>query len=435
MANTVKQIPFNVNLPERGLVAQEDGSLYNYANTKLNPSTAVVDHSSSPVAVTRASAAVSHNPTRGNLTLAPSNNTAFGDLGIQSSRQVVNSLSNSDMRSGTTGYTLTDTGGIVTTSAAQDSSLGESDRAFRLTMNNTSGSLQTVEVYQSISGVSLDEWWSAQARVLTIQRSDPSIVALLRIVDIDNANISSSNIGINTDVYELTSISQKATGASTDFRISFYFQVPDTETLDVKFTNTMLAQSPWETHYVPSTTGPTTRNADVIDIGASGDPFFVHLTDEMWSVDFKTLGSLATISGENQLQYLFSSYNGVNGTNLFVDDPNTITWHADFNGTPENVTVVMPSALGQLPYRVYFRILTNGGNYDRQMFVERLDTGDIEASTVLTTANLPIHGDVMKLGRDDSDANNFDGFLGRLTYWGNRSNESMDRINDNWPVT
>jgi hypothetical protein len=63
-----------------------------------------------------------------------------------------------------------------------------------------------------------------------------------------------------------------------------------------------------------------------------------------------------------------------------------------------------------------------------------MDTGAITASTVLNTANLPIHGDVMKLGRDNADANNFDGFIGGLMFWGDRSDTSMNRLNDNWPV-
>jgi hypothetical protein len=119
---------------------------------------------------------------------------------------------------------------------------------------------------------------------------------------------------------------------------------------------------------------------------------------------------------------------------LFVDDVDTITWQADFNGSLEDVSMTV-AGLGIVPHRAYMRTLDDGaGGYDRELFVENLVTGAITVSTLLNTPNLPIQGDIMKIGRDNADANILDGFIGRLTFWGNRNNPSMHRINDNWPA-
>ncbi len=434
-ANTVKQIPFSPDLSVGGLTSQESGIGLLNANNTLVSSGPYVSQSQTPVTMTRNSVGVTQNPVNGDLTLAAVDGPAFGDIGIQIGRQKDNELTNSDARSGVTGYTLTDVGGIVVTFATQASGIDESDQAIRLRMVNTSGGPQFVELHQSISGGLINEYWTAQASIKALEVIGISTIGLIRVVDFSNSQISSNSFLENFDVFERVGVTHQLTAASADFRWNIQFSVPDTETLDVLITNNSLVNSSWNTHYVPSTTGPTTRESDVVDVGATDDPFFTHLVDEMWSIDFKTLGVLTTISGgESQLQYLFSSFNGVNGTNLFVDDVNTITWQADFNGSLEDVTLVV-TGLGAVPHRVYMRTLDDlAGGFDRQLFVENLVTGAISASTVLNTTNLPIQGDIMKIGRDDSDANILDGFIGRLTFWGNRFNLSMNRINDNWPT-
>jgi hypothetical protein len=332
-------------------------------------------------------------------------------------------------------YTVVDPGPVVITAVDEDSGISESDKAFRLRMVNTTGSVKTVSVYQASTG-SINEFWTSQIRYKVLEVIGLPI-AILRVFDNTNTQIASSapfDLTL-TGLYHLEAATLQLTAASADLRWELLVTIEDTETLDMLFTNTQLAISPWQAHYVPSVVPPVTREADVIDVGLSDDvnPFFSHATDQMWSIDFRTLGTLSTVAGVNQLQYIFSSYDGVNGTNLFVDAVDTLTWQADFNGSLENVSVTI-AGMGDSPFRVFFRITTNGGNFDRQLFVESLLTGTITASTVLTTANLPIHGLLVKLGRDDSDANYFDGFLGRFMFWDNRSNLSMNRINTNWPV-
>lgn len=433
----IKQLPLSPNLAVGGLTSQITGSgLLNLNNVVTNSGT-YVSQDQTPVTVTRASEALTQNPVSGDLVLASDNEPAFGDIGLQIGRQTVNELSNSDIRTGTTGYVLVDTGGIVTEFAAADSGISESDKAIRLTVDNTTGVTQFVEVYQTISGALSGETWHAQFCMKAVGNTQGFSAALIRVVDQDNATITSNAFAISdllTGKYIRSTAIQTLTGNSNDLRCSVQFQVPGTFTFDVLLTNASLVESPWVPHYVPSTTGPTTRESDEVDVGSASNPFYTHAVDEMWSVDFKTLGPLTTLSGVAQLQYLFSTYNGVNGTSLFVDDVNTITWQADFNGSLENVTLVV-TGLGAVAHRAYMRVLDDGaGGYDKQLFVENLETGAITASTVSNTANLPIQGDVLKLGRDNADANILDGFIGRLAFWGDRNNPSMNRINSNWPT-
>jgi len=429
----VKQLPLSPNLAKSGLTSQRnDVGLYNLNNLPVN-SGKYVAQDQTPVVITRSSPAVTQNPVSGGMELVPTNSPAFGDIGLQIGRQTINELSNSDMRNGTTGYTLVDLGTIVTVFSTTSSGVEESDTAIKITVNNTTGIAQFVEVYQTISGALSGETWNAQGS-LKIVSSSATVAGLIRVVDQDNATITSSNFTSSANVFTRATAIQTLGGNSNDLRWSVQFQVPNTDTFDVLITNAALVESPWTPHYVPSETGPTTRATDVVDVGATSLPFFTHAVDEMWSIDFRTLGPLTTVAGASQLQYLMSTYNGVNGTNLFVDDVNTITWEADFNGSPESTTVVV-AGLGQTPHRAYMRILDDGaGGYDRELFVENLTTGAITASTLLNTTNLPVQGDILKLGRDDADANILDGFLGRLVFWDNRSNQSMNRINNNWPT-
>jgi hypothetical protein len=431
---TVKQLPLSPNLAQGGLTSQRnDLGLLDNNNVATNVGQYVAQNQT-PVVVTRNSEGLTQNPVNGNLSLVAVDEPAFGDIGLQIGRQTVNSLSNSDARNGTTGYTLVDTGGIVTTFDTVASGIDESDTALHLVVDNTSGFVQFVEIYQTISGALSGESWGAQASLKFISGATQVAGTLVRIVDQDNVTITSNNVPPSLERFTKATAVQTLIGNSNDLRCSIQFQVPDTVQYECLITNTSLVLSPWPSHYVPSASGPTTRESDVVDVGSAGIPFFTHAVDEMWSIDFNTLGTLATVVGASQLQYLFSTYNGVDGTSLFVDDVDTITWQADFNGSLEDVTLVV-AGLGADPHRAYMRTLDDGGGgYDRQLFVENLTTGAITASTVLNTTNLPIQGDVMKLGRDNADANILDGFLGRLILWGNRSDLSMNRINDNWPT-
>jgi len=430
----VKQLPLSPNLAQSGLTSQRTGLGLLAGNNNPIPTGDYVAQNQTPVTFTRASEAVTQNPVNGNLVLAAANVPAFGDIGLQIGRQTTNYLSNSDIRNGTTGYTLVDTGSVVTLFTVDDSGLSESDQALRIQVTNTTGVSQFVEVYQSIAGALVGEAWAAQASVKFVTGADQVLGTLIRVVDQDNATITSNGYTVSEARYTRATALQTLTGNSNDLRWSVQIQVPDLVSFDVLITNAALVQSPWTPHYVPSPSGPTVRESDVVDVGVTGTPFFTHNVDEMWSIDFKTLGTLTTVAGASQLQYIFSSYDGVNGTNLYVDDVNTITWEADFNGSFETNTLVI-AGLGLVAHRAYMRILDDGGGgYDRQLFVENLETGVITASTVLNTINLPVQGDVMKLGRDNADTNILDGYLGRLTFWGNRTNLSMNRINDNWPT-
>lgn len=430
----VKQLPLSPNLSQSGLTSQRTGLGLLGGNNSPIITGDYVAQNQTPVTLTRNSEGVTQDPVTGNLVLAAVDIPAFGDIGLQIGRQTTNYLDNSDMRDSTTGYTLVDTGGIVTLFSTADSGISESDKAIRVTVNNTSGFVQFVEVYQAISGALVGEAWASQASIKYISGAIQVTGTLIRLVDQDNATITTNSFSVSENSYTRATALQTLTGNSNDLRWSVQFQVPDTAQFDVLITNSALVQSPWTPHYVPSVTGPTIRESDVVDVGVTGTPFFTHSVDEMWSVDFKTLGTLTTVAGASQLQYLFSSYNGVNGTNLYVDDVNTITWEADFNGSFESNSLVIAN-LGNNAHRVYMRILDDGGGgYDRQLFVENLNTGVIAASTVLNTTNLPVQGDIMKLGRDNANANILDGYLGRLIFWGNRNNPSMNRINDNWPT-
>jgi len=429
---TIKQLPLNPDAPLDGLASQETGvGTYNYENVATSTG-AYVSQVVTPVTLTRASEAVTANTVDGDTLLAAIDVPAFGDIGLQVGRAHDNELSNSDFRSSTTGWTLTDSGGIVTVFAATDSDINESSEALRIRAVNGTGSAKTVEVHQSTSGGSISTNWVAQG-LFKVSESVGSPIALIRLIDQTNANITTSPVSLTVDtIYRHEYVTQTLAAASTDLRWGIQLQLDDGETLDLKVTNVSLSESAWPVHYIPSTTGPTTRATDVVNVGSAGNAFYTHVVDTMWSIDVKTLGALTTIAGESQLQYIFSTYNGVNGTSLFVDDVNTITWRADFNSSFEDVTTTIA---GDHPYRVYLRVLDDGGGgYDRQMFVENLTTGAISASSVLNTSNLPIQGDILKLGRDNSDANILDGFVGRLMYWdGDRSNTSMQRINSNWP--
>jgi hypothetical protein len=434
VANVVRQLPLNPDMGVDGLAAQVTGFQYPYTNNLVFAGPLYINQTVSPVVFTRNSEGVTQNPVNADFSLDEIDEPAFGDLGIQVGPSWDNEIGNSDMRLGTGGYTTTDAGAIITAAATEDSGISESDTAYLLTMANTTGSVKTVTIYQSISGGLINEHWTAQCAVELIARTGNPFLSI-RVFDNTNTQLASSVFAISEDgVYRIAAASLQLTAGSSDLRWELHASLEDTEALSIRFTNASLAKSYSYHHYVPSPISPTTRDADVVTVGALSDPFYTQATDEMWSVDFRTLGTLATVANASQLQYILSSYNGVNGTNLFVDDPNTITWQADFNGTPENVTIALGSTMGATQFRAYFRVLTNGGSYDRQLFLENLATGDITASSILTTANLPIQGYFMKLGRDDSDANYFDGFLGRLTFWGNRSNASMDRINSNWPA-
>lgn len=438
MTNTVKTLPLNANSPLNGVAAQIIGAPSNFDNTHPTAKvTAYVEQVQTPVTVTRNSEAVTQNPINGDLSLVAADTAAFGDVGIQVSPAKINVLTNSDMRDSTNNYTVTDTGGICTLCTTEDSGISESDTAFRVRLVNTTGNPQTVTIHQATSGL-INEYWTAQLRHKVLEVVGFP-VPLIRVVDVSNASITSSVMEEDTQgLYMLTSTIQQLGAGSADLRWELNITLADTETFDLLFTNAQMAISPWTSQYVTSAVGPTTREADDIDIGGIYyaevlTPFFSHATDEMWSIDFNTNGTLATITTP-QLQYIMSSYDGVNGTNIFVDDPNTITWQADFNGALEPVTIALGVPLGIAHYRLFFRITTNGGNFDRQMFIEDPLNGNITASAILTTANLPIAGTVTKLGRDDADANYFDGFIGRFMFWDQRSNESMNRINTNWPV-
>lgn len=438
MTHIVRNLPLNPNIALDGLASQETGlgtfQIDNLQTTSILP---YVSQIQTPVTYTRNSQAVTHNPVTGNITLREVDEPAFGDLGIQVGPAKDNVLSNSDFRDGTVGYTTVDAGPVITLSTTEDSGLSESDQALRLTMVNSTGFAQTVSVYQSTTGL-INEFWTAQGRYQILSFvGNPS--ALFRIYDNTNAQITSSN-PLNLDLtgrYHQESATQQLVGNSADLRWELFVTLANGEELDLRVTNTQMVISPWRAHYVPSTIGPTTRDADTVDISTSSPEiplvrFFTHAPDEMWSISLKTLGQLTTLAGANQLQYIFSSYDGVDGTSLFVDDPNTLTWRADFNGSFEDVT--LSPIFGNTEYRLFFRILTNGGSFDRQLFAEDLLTGTIVASSVLTTPNLPVVGDLFKLGRDNADANYFDGFIGGLTFWDYRTNATMQRINSNWPT-
>lgn len=438
MTNVVRNLPLNPNIALNGLASQETGlGTLNNNNQFTESLLAVVSQVQTPVTYTRSGRAVTHNPVNGDLTLREVDEPAFGDLGIQVGPTKANRIYNSDMHNGTTSYLTIDAGPIIVTAITESSGISESDTAFRLRLVNTTGVTQTVSVYQSISGL-INEFWTAQIRYKIITSTGtPS--AVVRVFDNTNAQITSSS-PFELDIsgrYHSEAATQQLVANSSDLRWELFMSLDNTEILEFYFTNTQLAISPWKAHYVPSVIPPGTRGADVIDVGISIPdtlfPFFSHATDQMWSVNFNTLGVLTTLPSTSQLQYIFSTYNGVDGTSLFVDDPNTITWRADFNGSFEDVTVTTVG-LGDNAFRVFFRILTNGVNFDRQLFVESIVNGTIDASTVLTTPNLPITGDLLKLGRDDTDTNYFDGFIGNLMFWGNRSNLSMNRINTNWPT-
>jgi len=448
-ANQVKQIPFSPNLATTGLTSQESGQYPFNFQILPQPLGSYVAQRQSPVAITRNSPAVTSNLINADQILVAIDEPAFADIGVQVGRQKINSLSNTDMRNGTVGYTLTDPGGIVTAFTTDVSGISESDTAMRITMDNITAGVQFVTIEQPISGALVGEIWAAQAimKEVTATTGALAVATTMRIFDNDNTILTSSapiTMPIDKSTYFMRFVTQNLVGNSNDLRWSLQFQAPIGGQLDILVTNTSLSLSTWPVHYIPSATGPTTREADVIDVTTTDTsqvlplaPFFEHNVDEMWSIDFKTLGTLSPqVGSESKLQYLFSSYDGVNGTNLFVDITDTITWQADFNGSLENVVIAGITDLGQdFPFRVYMRTLDDGGGgYDRQMFVENLEDGTITASTVLNTTNLPIQGATMKIGRDDADANGLDGFIGRLTFWGNRSNPSMNRINDNWPT-
>jgi len=417
-------------MPSSGLASQVTQPVLGFDNIEEVDGSSTVSHDQTPVTFTRASEGVSQNPVTGDLTLAIDDIPAFGGPGIQVGPSKINVLSNSDMRNSISSYVITDSAGIVTSAFTEASGLSESDEAFRLTINNTSGGTQTVEVHQTSSGGLINDRWTAQGRFQILALSGTPVISI-RFVDQSNAQISSSVISSTVDdKYILYAVTHQLTAGSADFRWNLQIQVDDLETLDLRFTNLSLAQSPWPAHYVVSATGPTTRATDVVDIGES---FLAQPVDTMWSVDAITLGPLTTLSGENQLQYVFSSYNGVDGTSLFVDDVTTITWRADFNSSFEDVTIT--TFLGQNRYRVYFRVKDDGGGgFDRQMFIEHLPSGVITASSVFNTTNLPIQGTTTKWGRDKSDANPFDGFIGNLKFWGDRTDETMNRVNITWPV-
>ncbi len=382
MTNTVKTLPLNANSPLNGVAAQIIGAPSNFDNTHPAAKvTAYVEQVQTPVTVTRNSEAVTQNSINGDLSLVAADTAAFGDVGIQVSPSKINVLSNSDMRDMTSSYTITDTGGIVTVSTTEASGISESDMAFRLRLVNTTGGPETVTVHQATSGL-INEYWTAQVRHKVLEVIGAP-VPLIRVVDVSNASITSSVMEEDTQGrYMLTSTTQQLGAGSADLRWEMNITLADTETFDLLFTNAQMAISPWTSQYVTSAVGPTVREADDIDIGEIYyaevlTPFFSHATDEMWSVDFKTNGTLATVAGASQLQYIMSSYDGVNGTNIFIDDPNTITWQADFNGALEDVTIALGVPLGIAHYRMFFRITTNGGNFDRQMFIEDLINGSL----------------------------------------------------------
>ncbi len=432
-ANVVKQIPFNTDLSLGGLTSQESGLGLHGPNNVVFPTDAYVAHSQTPVTVTRNSNGISQNPVNGDWTPVAIDEPAYGGVGIQIGRQKDNELNNSDIRAGVTGYVLTDTGGVVTIFTSEDSGIGESVKAIRLRMVNPGGGVETVTVHQSKSGL-INEYWTAQTSVKVLEEiAIPT--TLIGVFDFTNTQLATDTVPPTGDVFARGFATLQLDAGSADLRWQLECVLPAFATLDILITNNSLVNSSWQTHYIPSTVGPTTRESDVVDVGATGFPFFIHLVDEMWSVDFSTLGVLTTLAGgESQLQYLFSSYSGVDGTNLFVDDVDTITWQADFNGSLEDVSMTV-AGLGIVPHRAYMRTLDDGaGGFDRELFVENLVTGDITVSALLNTPNLPIQGDIMKIGRDDSDTNILDGYLGRLVFWGNRNNPSMNRINDNWPT-
>ena len=418
-----------------GLAIQLTGTQLDFSNFPSFSGFGYIDQTTTTATVTRNSEGVTQNTINGDFLLDQIDEPSFGDLGIQVGPARDNEISNSDMRLGTVSYTVTDVGVIITAATTEDSDITESDTAFRLTMSNTTGNPQTVTIHQSIASGLINEHWAAQCVIDVVSFTGVPTLAV-RLFDNTNTQLATTGVSIliQDGIYRQYVASQQLVGASADLRWELQASLADTEALDIRFTNASLAKSYSAHHYVPSVIAPVTREADTIDVGAAFNPFYSHVTDTMWSVDFKTLGSLATVSDVSQLQYLFSSYSGVDGSSLFIDDPNTITWQADFNGALEDVTIVLGSTMGITPFRAYFRVLTNGGSFDRQLWLENLTTGDITASSILTTANLPIQGDIMKLGRDNADANHLDGFLGRFTFWDNRSNISMNRINVNWPL-
>src|SRR5690606_4314303 len=109
---------------------------------------------------------------------------AFSGLGLQVGPARENVLTNSDMSLGTTvptGYTLGDTGAVVTSSTLVNSGLGESTRASRHLIENSTGSSQTVTLHHASSGSS-GEWWNAQARV-RINDISGAVVVELKVRD------------------------------------------------------------------------------------------------------------------------------------------------------------------------------------------------------------------------------------------------------------
>jgi len=327
--NVIKQLPLNPNIALDGLASQITGTTP-FASDNLDTTTGL-DYAAqiqTPVTFLRNSQGLTHNPVTGDLIIDEIDDPSFGGIGIQVSPIKINELDNSDMRNGTASYLITDAGGVIVTSTTETSGISESDTAFRLRMVNTTGNPQTVSVRQAISGTAaINDYYTAQVRYSVLEIIGAPI-AVVRVFDNTNSQITSSNPFVFTiadDRYRIESATQQLVAASTDLRWELFVTIADTETLDLRFTNAQMAISSSRAHYVTSVVAPTTRATDVIDVGSTNTPFFAQATDEMWSIDFHTLGPLSTLSGTSQLQYIFSSFNGVNGTNIFVDDPNTIT--------------------------------------------------------------------------------------------------------------
>lgn len=444
------QIPFH---PDLGLRVETtsprqayDGSNFPYSDlVHLGVGTTIYDN---PAIVTlaRTGNTASINPTTGLLSLSAPNVAAFGDIGLQVSESRTNLLSTSNMDiDGGGGVPISflqsvtpGPGTIITTQAiVPGAGPGLSNSAIHYVVNNTTGSLQTITLFQGPFSGTLNQWFSAQARIKIISQSLVSGV-FLTVRDVTNSLFHNNQASLtNLGNWQLVNSSLQLTGgASTNVRWEMNVTILAGGTLEFYVTNGQLApDAPWTTHYVPSAAGPTIRGADVANVTNSW-----YTPANVWSLEFRALAPLnTTVPNASQLMYLFSSYSGLQGSSIFMNTVDTLTWRIDNNGVFTDLSIVSTSVgeLGLNPWRVWFISRPDplpAVTFNRMLALERLDTGVLKTPVTHSgEAAVPFTGTTLKLGRDNTDANNFEGFIGRFTSWGARSNVSMSRIVNGWP--
>jgi hypothetical protein len=448
---TVFQIPFHPDLSTKVETTSPrqayDGS--NFANNgdmvHLGVGTTIYDN---PTIVTlaRTGNTASINPTTGQLSLSAANIAAFGDVGLQVSQSRTNLLSTSNMDIDGGGgvpisFLQSVTPGpatIITTQAiVPGAGPGYSNSAIHYVVNNTTGSTQTITLFQGPFSGTLNQWFSAQARVKIVSQTNVTGV-YLTVHDVQNAisQNTPSNLS-NLGNWQLVNSSLQLTvGASTNLRWEMNAVILAGGTLEFYITNSQLASDvPWTTHYVPSAAGPTLRGADVVNVTNSW-----YTPANVWTIDFRALAPLnATVPNASQLMYLFSSYNGTQGSSIFMNTVNTLTWRIDNSGVFTDLTLTSTAGgpLGLTPWRVWFISRPDplpAVTFNRMLALERLDSGVLVTPVTSSgEAAVPFTGTTLKLGRDNTDANNFEGFIGRFTYWGARSNVSLSRTVNGWP--